>query len=193
MRVRGWRIPVASAGCARPHPWGRAVKPKRQSNTSYGATVMRQKAARRNVRAARPPTGQLNLFAHTLGVHASRAKSASPAAEHTKRVALRYCLRGHPDIHGDKYCRVCGALVIGGCPKCGAGMFMDLSREAFSQYDLDRRREILVRERPSYCTYCGACLPWAWRVKTAQLWQQVFGLIEVARKSLTILQGWRIE
>lgn len=180
---------MASAGCACPHPRGCAVKPERQGNTSYRAVVMRQKAARRNVRAARPPTGQLNLFAHALGVHASRAQSASPTAEHTERVVLRYCLRGHPDIHGDKYCRVCGAPVIDGCPKCGAGMFIDLRREAFSQCDLDRRREILLKERPSYCTCCGARLPWAWRVKTAQFWQQVLGLIEVVRKWLTIVRG----
>lgn len=151
--------------------------------------MRRQKRTKRSAKAARPPNGQLNQSARAQSKYAREVKPTPSTVRHTKRIALRYCLRGHPDIHGDKNCRVCGAPIVDRCLACGANMYIDLSQEVFSQYDLDKRREIFIKERPLYCTSCKARFPWTRRVKAAQLWQQVFGLVENVRKWLTTVQG----
>lgn len=130
---------------------------------------MRRRLAGSEVRAAPPLGGQMSLF----------APSQQHPEERPERVVPRYCLRGHPELHGDPICRECALSVIDQCQVCGKKIEINLSQKVFFGYDLDKRREIANKERPLYCA-CKARFPWTWRLKCVRVVRFIVNLASAA-------------
>lgn len=158
-----------------------------------GRNRFKRKPSQNRAQAARPLNEQLSLTPAPSGEAAQATKTQS-SAEHSKRVVLRYCLRGHPDLHGETVCRECAAPVTDQCQHCGKKISIDLSPSVFAEYDLEKRREIFVRERPLYCT-CKARFPWTWRVKWGQITRRIVNIVSagVFLKLLEMVCDWLME
>lgn len=76
------------------------------------------------------------------------------------------CLNGHivessltlyPEGH-EKFCHLCGAKTIAGCPKCKTGIRGDYYEDSYARDELGT--SIGIYEVPSFCYNCGKQFPW---------------------------------